>query len=75
MRSEYSVNQPLSLETENVTIDFSSRDNLCPNTNNDPVDTVSYNQTKAVFLSVLYKGGGPLNLYLIKTCSILFRKK
>ena len=45
MRSEYSVNQPLSLETENVTIDFSSRDNLCPNTNNDPVDTVSFNKT------------------------------
>ena len=37
----YSVNTPLTLETENVTIDFSSTDNFCPDTNTNIVDNVS----------------------------------
>ena len=38
----YSVNTPLTLETENTTIDFSSTNNFCPNTNSEIVDNVSF---------------------------------
>ena len=34
----YSVNTPLTLETENMTIDFSSTDNFCPETTSNLVE-------------------------------------
>ena len=38
----YSVNTPLTLETENTTIDFSSTNNFCPDANsNNAMDSVS----------------------------------
>ena len=38
----YSVNTPLTLETENTTIDFSSTNNFCPDANsNNVMDSVS----------------------------------
>ena len=35
-REGFSVNAPLNLERENVTIDFTSGNNFCPNTNGNP---------------------------------------
>ena len=35
----FSVNDQLKIEKENVTIDFSSNGNSCPNTNSNPLIT------------------------------------
>ena len=72
-REGYSVNTPLTLETENVTINFASSDNFCPNSETNPQDKVSFETNcKIKFLPVLSQATRARSyaIYAVCTCQL-----